>query len=154
MPEQTQIPRVLWAQQRDTVLLTVAVPDIDKVDVKFEDNSVSFSSQPAKANSKDKTVYAVKIDLYEKIDPETCKYENVGQKFWRILLKKKDATAAFWPRLTKEKARLHWLQTDFDHWKDDDESDEEKGGLDGNFQDMFSGGKKVFQTHSSLDFFV
>jgi hypothetical protein len=138
MSEQTQIPRVLWAQQRETVLLTVTVPDIEKVNVKFEENSVSFHGQ---STSKDKTVYAVKIDLYEKIDPEACKYDNVGQKYWRLLLQKKDSTAAFWPRLTKEKGRLHWLQTDFDHWKDENESDDEKPGMGGNFQDMFPGGK-------------
>jgi len=141
MPEQTQIPRVLWAQQREHVLLTVTVPDIEKVDVKFEEDSVSFQGQSTLANTKDKNVYAVKIDLYEKIDPETSKYENVGQKFWRLLLKKKDPKGAFWPRLTKDKTRFHWLQTDFDHWKDEDESDDEKAGMGGgNFQDMFSGG--------------
>ncbi len=144
MPEQTQIPRVLWAQQREHVLLTIAVPDIEKVDVKFEENSVSFQGQSTTADVKDKNVYEVKIDLYEKIDPETSKYENIGQKFWRLLLKKKDPKGAFWSRLTKDKTRLHWLQTDFDHWKDEDESDEEKAGFGGNFQDMFSGGKKSF----------
>ena len=139
MPEQTQIPRVLWAQQREHVLLTIAVPDIEKVNVKFEEDSVAFQGQTS--NAKDKITYEVKVNLYEKIDPETSKYENVGQKFWRLLLKKKDSTGSFWPRLTKDKARLHWLQTDFDHWKDEDESgDEEKGGFNGNFQDMFSGG--------------
>ncbi|CAF4329450.1 unnamed protein product, partial [Rotaria magnacalcarata] len=87
------IPHILWAQQRETVLLTVAVPDIEKVDVKFEENSVTFNGQTTSA--KEKTTYAVKIDLYEKIDPEACKYENIGQKYWRLLLKKKDTTAAF-----------------------------------------------------------
>ena len=140
MPEQTQIPRVLWAQQREHVLLTIAVPDIDKVGVKFEEDSVSFQGHSASPEVKEKCIYAVKIDLYEKIDPENSKYENIGQKFWRLLLKKKDKTASFWPRLTKDKTRLHWLQTDFDHWKDEDESDDEKPGFGGNFQDMFSGG--------------
>ncbi|CAF1084750.1 unnamed protein product [Adineta steineri] len=140
MSEQTQIPRVLWAQQRETVLLTISVPDIEKVDVKFEENSVHFHGESKASNSKNRNVYAVKIDLYGKIDPEACKYENVGQKYWRLLLKKKDSTTSFWPRLTKDKARLHWLQTDFDHWKDENESDDEKPGFDGNFQDMFSGG--------------
>jgi hypothetical protein len=144
MPEQTQIPRVLWAQQRETVLLTIGVPDIEKVDVKFEENLVTFNGQTSSTNPKDKNVYAVTIDLYEKIDPEACKYENIGQKYWRLLLKKQDPSATFWPRLTKDKARLHWLQTDFNHWKDGDESDEEKPGLGGNFQDMFSGGKKNY----------
>ncbi|CAF3709017.1 unnamed protein product [Rotaria sp. Silwood1] len=140
MPEQTQIPRILWAQQHEHILLTIAVPDIEKVDVKFEEDSVSFQGHSTSSNGKDKDIYAVKINLYEKIDPETSKYENVGQKFWRLLLKKKDPKASFWPRLTKDKIRFHWLQTDFDHWKDEDESDDEKPGLGGNFQDMFSGG--------------
>lgn len=142
MSTQTQIPHVLWAQQRDHVLLTIAVPDIEKVDVKFEENSVNFSGKTASA--KDSVTYAVKIDLYEKIDSDACKYEIIGQKYWRVLLKKKDANAAFWPRLTKEKARLHWLQTDFDHWKDEDESDDEKPGFGGNFQDMFGGGNSNY----------
>lgn len=141
MPEQTQIPRVLWAQQKEHILLTIAVPDIEKVDVKFEEDSVSFQGQSNSSNANDKTTYAVKIDLCEKIDPTASKYENIGQKFWRLLLKKKDSSAKYWPRLTKDKTRLHWLQTDFDHWKDEDESDDEKGGAGGNFQDMFSGGK-------------
>jgi hypothetical protein len=145
MPEQIQIPRVLWAQQRETVLLTIAVPDIEKVDVKFEESSVSFNSQQSTTDAKNKNVYGLTIDLFEKIDPEACKYENIGQKYWRILLKKKDSAGKYWPRLTKDKQRLHWLQTDFDHWKDEDESDDEKPGLDGNnFQDMFSGGKKNY----------
>ena len=146
MPEQTQIPRVLWAQQRETVLLTIAVPDIEKVDVKFEEDSVNFHGE---SNSKDKSIYAVKIDLYEKIDPDACKYDNIGQKHWRLLLKKKDSNTAFWPRLTKDKARLHWLQTDFDHWKDEDESDDERSGFPGNFQDMFGGGKEKYNLSSS-----
>lgn len=144
MPEQTQTPRVLWAQQRENVLLTIAVPDLEKVDVKFEENAVSFRGQVSSGKPNEQTVYAVKIDLYEKIDPDTSKYENIGQKYWRLLLQKKDLTASFWPRLTKEKTRLHWLQTDFDHWKDEDGSDDEKAGFGGNFQDMFSGGKTNF----------
>jgi prostaglandin-E synthase len=147
MPEPTQIPRVLWAQQREHILLTIAVPDIEKVNVKFEEDSVSFQGHSTSSDVKEKNVYEVKINLYEKIDPETSKYENIGQKFWRLLLKKKDSKGAFWPRLTKDKTRLHWLQTDFDHWKDEDESDDEKAGpggeFGGNFQDMFSGGKQI-----------
>lgn len=154
MPEQTQIPSVRWAQQREHVLLTIAVPDLEKVDVKFEEDSVAFQGHSASKNAAGPTNYAVKIDLFEKIDPATSKYENVGQKFWRLLLKKKDAKASFWPRLTKEKARLHWLQTDFDHWKDEDESDDEKPGFGGNFQDMFSGGERSHarakRAHSTL----
>src|ERR1700722_1500589 len=68
MPDQTQIPRVLWAQQREHVLLTIAVPDIEKVDVKFEDVSVSFKGESTSTDANEKNIYQVKIDLYEKID--------------------------------------------------------------------------------------
>jgi hypothetical protein len=146
MPETALIPRVLWAQQREAVLLTVAVPDLVKVNVTFEEQSVTFRGQ----SNSDKTImYEVKIDLYEKIDTETSKYENIGQKFWRLLLKKKDSSIAFWPRLTKDKARLHWLQTDFDHWKDENESEDEQNEASGGFQDMFSGGKIIVFSLSS-----
>ena len=139
MPEQTQIPRVLWAQQHETLHLTIAVPDIDQVVVKFTDDSVNFHGQTTSAN--ENIVYDVHIDLYDKIDADACKYTNIGLQYWRLLLKKKNPESRYWPRLTKNKARLHWLQTDFDHWKDEDESDDEKGDQKNNFQDIFSGSK-------------
>ncbi|CAF4990320.1 unnamed protein product, partial [Rotaria socialis] len=57
-------------QQHEHILLTIAVPDIEKVDVKFEEDSVSFQGHSS-SNPKGLNAYAVKIDLYEKIDPET-----------------------------------------------------------------------------------
>jgi hypothetical protein len=38
-------------------------------------------------------------------------------------LRKKEAKAEYWPRLTKDKAKLHFLKTDFDKWVDEDEQD-------------------------------
>lgn len=34
----------------------------------------------------------------------------------------------FWERLLSEKGKYHWLKTDFNKWKDEDESDDEEGG--------------------------
>jgi hypothetical protein len=31
-----------------------------------------------------------------------------------MVLRKKKAEDEFWPRLLKEKAKVHWLKTDFD----------------------------------------
>ena len=44
-------------------------------------------------------------------------------------LEKKDA-GPYWDRLLKEKNKYHWLKTDFNKWKDEDESDNEEGGQD------------------------
>ncbi|CAF0875803.1 unnamed protein product [Didymodactylos carnosus] len=130
-------PKVLWAQQKDSILLTVAVPDIDEVDCKFEEDKLHFHG---KAADKTNTVYEIKIDLYGKIDSSTSKYDLIGQKFWRILLKKKDASLPFWPRLTKDNKKLHWLQTDFDHWVDENNEEDEEAPGGNNFDDMFGGG--------------
>jgi len=42
-------------------------------------------------------------------------------------LEKKDG-GPFWDRLIKEKNKYHWLKTDFNKWKDEDESEDEEGG--------------------------
>ncbi len=42
-------------------------------------------------------------------------------------LEKKES-GPFWERLLKEKNKFHWLKTDFNKWKDEDESDDEEGG--------------------------
>jgi len=138
----TSFPQTKWAQQPSQILLTIAVPDIDNVNVKFEEENVHFHGKTT-----DKTnpiTYELKIDLYGKIDAEQSKYEVAGQKFWKLILKKKEPGSPFWPRLTKDTKKLHWLSVDFDHWIDEDGSDEEHagpGGMGGgNFQDMFSGG--------------
>jgi len=38
-------------------------------------------------------------------------------------LRKKKIEEEYWPRLLKEKAKVHWLKTDFDKWVDEDEQD-------------------------------
>ena len=38
---------------------------------------------------------------------------------------KKDPEASFWPRLTKDKVKLHYLKTDFNRWKDEDDTESE-----------------------------
>jgi hypothetical protein len=55
-------------------------------------------------------------------------------------LEKKE-TGPFWERLLKEKTKYHWLKTDFNKWKDEDESDVELvggggGGGGGGGQDL------------------
>ncbi len=36
------VPTVLWAQRDDKIFLTVAVEDIDKPEIRIEDNSLYF----------------------------------------------------------------------------------------------------------------
>lgn len=49
-----------------------------------------------------------------------------------MLLVKANADEAYWPALTKDKKKFHWLKCDFNKWNDEDDSgDEGLGGMGG-----------------------
>lgn len=41
-----------------------------------------------------------------------------------LVLRKKEAKAEYWPRLTKEKPNKNWIKTDFSKWVDEDEQED------------------------------
>jgi hypothetical protein len=62
-----------------------------------------------------------------------------------LVLRKAEAQAEYWPRLTKEKPNRNWIKTDFSKWVDEDEQDGEEeidtagmGGMD--MASMMGGG--------------
>ena len=59
-----------------------------------------------------------------------------------MVLRKEKAQDEYWPRLTKDKVRLHNVKTDFDKWVDEDEQDGEmNAGDDAGFDpSMLAGG--------------
>ena len=56
------------------------------------------------------------------------------------MLRKKELGEEYWPRLLKDKAKMHFLKTDFDKWVDEDEQDavpeDAMGGGAGGMPDM------------------
>lgn len=127
---QTQTPEVTWAQRssdsdpaKNIVYLTVFAPDVPdsklKVDLKPTSLTVEGESTTKKVN------YKVHLDFFDEVDIEESKKAHTARDVV-FVLRKKEAKAEFWPRLTKEKARLHFLKTDFDRWVDEDEQEEGK----------------------------
>src|SRR4051794_15091446 len=66
-----------------------------------------------KATTSKGVEYAVEWDFFEEIDPTESRKLHSGRAT-ECIIRKKEAKQEFWPRLTKEKVRLHWLKTDFD----------------------------------------
>lgn len=66
--------------------------------------------------------YEYTIELFEDIVPAESKY-GVLPRHIPMVLMKKSIEGPFWPRLTKEKVRMPQLKTDFDKWKEEDDSD-------------------------------
>lgn len=69
-----------------------------------------------------------------------CKLQNskttIGGRYIELLLQKPSDDTKYWPYLTKEKKKYHWLKVDFKKWKDEDDTDEEVAGGDGNIDDV------------------
>jgi len=155
MAAATVHPEVLWAQRssksdptRNIVYLTIAAPDIPKTALKFDlqATKVVFSGKSVTKN----VTYAGDFEFYEEIDPQESKISHTDRDI-ELVLRKKKAEEEFWPRLLKEKAKVHWLKTDFDKWVDEDEQDSNEdedwmaksGGMEGGMGGM--GGEGGFE---------
>ncbi|KAL0219208.1 hypothetical protein P9112_004861 [Eukaryota sp. TZLM1-RC] len=116
-------PHTSWAQRKDKVLLSVDCAEPTNVKVDVQPTRLTFSGR-SQIYSKD---YNFDIELFDEIDPETSKYHVSGREV-RFILMKKDTEAEFWPRLTKEKIKQHWLGIDWNHYVDEDEEKPEDTG--------------------------
>ena len=114
----TSAPTVTWAQrsskteaEKNHVFLTISVPDVSKEKIKLniQPNSLDFQGY----SETKKATYAVKLEFYAEIDPSASKINHTPRDV-EMVLQKKELNEEFWPRLLKDKAKVHFLKTDFD----------------------------------------
>lgn len=85
--------------------------------------------------------YEIDFEFYAEVDPNKAVRQS-GDRVITYCIDKKEA--GVWPRFLKDTAKQPWLKTDFNRWKDLDDSDSDGegfgglGGGGGNFQDMLS----------------
>ena len=60
-----------------------------------------------------KTTYHVELEFFGEIDVENSKTNHTARDI-EMILRKKELTEEYWPRLLKDKAKVHFLKTDFD----------------------------------------
>lgn len=119
----SKIPSAQWAQRDEVAFVTFRVCDCEDANVEFLPKSIKFTG------TSHKQCYESSIELFDEIDPSKSTWVKEGRGVFCTAFKK---TACYWPRLTKEKQRHHWLSVDFQRWKDeDDSSDEEQQGVGG-----------------------
>ncbi|KAK6350522.1 Prostaglandin E synthase 3 (Cytosolic) [Orbilia javanica] len=122
----TFFPEVIWAQRsnpstadKNVVYVTILQSDVSKDKLKLDLTPTSLSYKGVTTKGKE---YSFKIDFFEEIDVENSRNIHTDRAT-ECIIRKKVLKEEFWPRLTKEKVRLHWLKTDFDKWVDEDEQD-------------------------------
>ncbi|KAI3403076.1 SBA1 [Candida oxycetoniae] len=127
-------PTVLWAQRsngsdasKNVVLLTVQITDYTDLKIDLQPTYLSLKAKSSAATS---VSYELKIDFYEEIDPKESKINTESGNHIYMVLRKKKLQEEYWPRLTKEKLKYHYIKTDFDKWVDEDEQDEVKDDAD------------------------
>eukprot|EP00299_Pterocystis_sp_00344_P001405 c11239_g1_i1.p1 GENE.c11239_g1_i1~~c11239_g1_i1.p1 ORF type:complete len:237 (+),score=42.19 c11239_g1_i1:49-711(+) len=127
-------PIVEWAQRADKVFLSILVADCQGEHISFEGQKLHFTgASHGKA-------YAVELELFALINTETSKWTKTGRAIETILTK---VESSWWPRLTKDSAKLNFLKIDWNRYKDEDEADDNldfSGGMDGMDFSSFGGG--------------
>lgn len=53
------------------------------------------------------------LEFYAEIDPSAAKINHTPRDI-EMVLQKKELDEEFWPRLLKDKAKVHFLKTNFD----------------------------------------
>ncbi|KAL9602481.1 MAG: hypothetical protein Q9219_001773 [cf. Caloplaca sp. 3 TL-2023] len=131
-------PEVTWAQrssasdpEKNFIYLTIAAPDVPKIDLDLKPNSLTFSG----TSETKKTTYHVELEFFAEIDVENSKTHHTSRDVL-FVLRKKELKEDYWPRLLKENKKMHFLKTDFDKWVDEDEQegapvDDMMGGMGG-----------------------
>eukprot|EP00672_Neobodo_designis_P022448 CAMPEP_0174850010 /NCGR_PEP_ID=MMETSP1114-20130205/18661_1 /TAXON_ID=312471 /ORGANISM="Neobodo designis, Strain CCAP 1951/1" /LENGTH=98 /DNA_ID=CAMNT_0016084433 /DNA_START=41 /DNA_END=334 /DNA_ORIENTATION=+ len=89
---------IQWAQRPEFVLITIAATDAKDVNVKVLENTLSFS-----CTSGDKK-FASETPLFAEVVPEESSHV-VRDRCVELKLAKKDKSAEYWPRLTKDKVK-------------------------------------------------
>lgn len=87
------------------------MPDVSSKSLKLDlkPTGLSFTGT---SDSK-KTTYHVDLEFFAEIDPENSKTHHTAANI-QMVLRKKDLKEEYWPRLLKDKAKVHFLRTDFD----------------------------------------
>jgi len=121
-------PPCIWAQRNDKVYLTIQVNDLQDAKIELQETTLHITGK----GGVDKKNYDVTIEFYKEVDIATSKYVVQSRNIPMVIMKKDDE---FWPSLMKDKKKAHWLKTDFDKWREEDDSEDE-GGDDMQLEDM------------------
>lgn len=105
---------VQWAQRPSTILITIPLSDAQDVNIRVLSDVLEITLT---SNGKN---YASKTALFAEVISEEST-NVIRPRCIEIKLQKKDQTAEYWPRLTKDKTKNAHITIDWARWKDEDE---------------------------------
>lgn len=118
-------PPVIWAQRPNLLYVTVCLEDCKNPTIDIQSDKLHFKG----VGGTESKEHEVTINFYKDIDVEKTTKNTKGRTFEFVLMKKEEGP--YWPRLTKENTKYHWLKIDFSKWKDEDDSEDEEAAPGG-----------------------
>ena len=115
---QKQFPTLKWAQRKDKLYITINVVHSKKPIIEIKGKKMKYEGTDGTKN------YSFEIELYDEIDTENSKYTLDTRNIFLNLKKKK--AGDYWPRLTFDKVKFHWIEIDWNYFVDEDEEEEAK----------------------------
>lgn len=129
----TSHPVVYWAQRsnksdptKNICYLTIKI--IDPIDIKYDISLTTFQfSASSKSEGKK---YEMEFDFYDEVDTEDIitNFKSGSKLFF--IIKKKNLSEDYWPRLIKDTKKNTCIKTDFDRWVDQEDQNEVKPSED------------------------
>ena len=132
---QKQFPTLKWAQRKDKLYITINVVHSKKPTIEIKGKKMKYEGTDGTKN------YSFEIELFDEIDTENSKYTLDTRNIFLNLKKKKSGD--YWPRLTFDKVKFHWIEIDWNYFVDEDEEEEAK---EPNFE-----GKNLNEISENLD---
>jgi len=117
---------IAWAQRDDLILLTIELDSVKIDELTITPTSFKFKG------STEGVAYESSFDFFADVKEDDIK-KREGTRYIELAFNKKEE--AWWPRLLKDKVKVHWLKVDFGKWKEEDDSD-----VEGGMGDMMGGG--------------
>ncbi|KAL4222906.1 Prostaglandin E synthase 3 (Cytosolic) [Mactra antiquata] len=114
-----KVPTVMWAQRNDVVYLTINLEDCQNPAINLTEEKLTFSGK----GGTNKELYEISLEFQKEVNPQESKYAVQARNI-TFAIKKKES-GPYWSQLLKGVKKAFWLKTDFNKWKDEDESDDE-----------------------------
>ena len=135
MSPQVAVPELLWAQrssaaepERNLILLTINVPNLTEEHTKCDLTPTGLHFEATVETDSSRGIvghkYNYDLEFYDDIVPDKSQ-KHLTAKSLYLVLRKEKAQEEYWPRLTKPKARLHHVKTDFGMWEAEAEQTED-----------------------------
>lgn len=132
MSEQVLVPKILWAERKDYLYITIELQDVEDPKFDVQTNKFTFEGHVRNPQNKDdeRLFYRADVELNGEIDVENSTYRVLPRQIEMKLKKKEEG---YWNKLHKG-PKTDKIAIDWSKWVDEDEDQTaDFGGFGGDF---------------------